>query len=416
MEFTPEVRIATDPIYQKISKVMPEIEWSVHAPYIHRINQLKKEKNAIILAHNYQTPEIYHGIADVAADSLALAIEASKTEADIIVMAGVHFMAETSKLMSPEKKVLLPDMTAGCSLSSSITGKDVRLLKEKYPGVPVVSYVNTSADVKAETDICCTSANAVKIVESLGVKKVIFLPDDYLAKYVASQTDVEIIAWKGICMVHDQFTEKEIHDIRAKNPGIKIIAHPECPPDVIKASDFAGSTGGMIKYVKDNQPKKVMMVTECSMSDNIQVENPNVEFIRPCNLCPHMKKITLPKILDCLENETGEIIMDKETIDKGRSIAITSYILIVGVLIALSINSENKNQFASFHIRQGLGLTLTFIVLGVSISSFESIMVAAPMWVFISILTIYGIFTAAKGETTPLPLLGGLFQKWFKNL
>ncbi|MDA7565404.1 quinolinate synthase NadA [Candidatus Pelagibacter sp.] len=318
MEFTPEVRIATDLIYQKISKVMPEIEWSVHAPYIHRINQLKKEKNAIILAHNYQTPEIYHGIADVAADSLALAIEASKTEADIIVMAGVHFMAETSKLMSPEKKVLLPDMTAGCSLSSSITGKDVRLLKKKYPGVPVVSYVNTSADVKAETDICCTSANAVKIVESLGVKKVIFLPDEYLAKYVASQTKVEIIAWKGICMVHDQFTEKEIHDIRAKNPGIKIIAHPECPPDVIKASDFAGSTGGMIKYVKDNQPKKVMMVTECSMSDNIQVENPNVEFIRPCNLCPHMKKITLPKILDCLENETGEIIMDKETIEKAR--------------------------------------------------------------------------------------------------
>jgi quinolinate synthase len=318
MEFTPEVRIATDPIYQKISKVMPEIEWSIHAPYIHRINKLKKEKNAIVLAHNYQTPEIYHGIADVAADSLALAIEASKTSADIIVMAGVHFMAETSKLMNPEKKVLLPDMAAGCSLSSSITGEDVRLLKEKYPGVPVVSYVNTSADVKAETDICCTSANAVKIVESLGVKKVIFLPDDYLAKYVASQTNIEIIAWKGICMVHDQFSEKEIYDIREKNPGIKIIAHPECPPDVIKASDFAGSTGGMIKYVEDNQPKKIMMVTECSMSDNIQVQNPNVEFIRPCNLCPHMKKITLPKILECLENETGEIIMDKETIKKAR--------------------------------------------------------------------------------------------------
>jgi quinolinate synthase len=318
MEFSSEVKIATEAIYQKISKVMPEIEWSVHAPYIHRINQLKKDKNAIVLAHNYQTPEIYHGVADVAADSLALAIEASKTKADIIVMAGVHFMAETSKLMNPRKKILLPDMDAGCSLSSSVTGKDVRLLKEKYPGVPVVSYVNTSAEVKAETDICCTSANAVKIVESLGVKKVIFLPDDYLAKYVASQTSVEIIAWKGICMVHDQFNEKEINDIRKKNPGIKIIAHPECPPDVIKASDFAGSTGGMINYVKDNQPKKVMMVTECSMSDNIQVENPNVEFIRPCNLCPHMKKITLPKILDCLENETGEIIMDEETIRKAR--------------------------------------------------------------------------------------------------
>ena len=318
MEFTEEVKKATDPIYQKISKVLPEIEWSVHAPYIHRINQLKKEKNAIILAHNYQTPEIYHGIADVAADSLALAIEASKTTADIIVLAGVHFMAENSKFMSPEKKVLLPDMLAGCSLSSSITGKDVRLLKEKYPGVPVVSYVNTSADVKAETDISCTSANAVKIVNSLGVKKVIFLPDDYLAKYVASQTDVEIIAWKGICVVHDQFNEKEINEIRNNNPGIKIIAHPECPPDVIKASDFAGSTSGMIKYVEDNQPKKVMMVTECSMSDNIQVENPNVEFIKPCNLCPHMKRITLPKILACLENETGEIIMDKETINKAR--------------------------------------------------------------------------------------------------
>ena len=318
MEFNQEVKKATDSIYQKISKVMPEIEWSVHAPYIHRINQLKKEKNAIVLAHNYQTPEIYHGIADVAADSLALAIEAAKTKADIILMAGVHFMAEASKLMSPEKKVLLPDMDAGCSLSSSITGKDVRLLKEKYPGVPVVSYVNTSADVKAETDICCTSANAGKGVESLGTKKVIFLPDDYLAKYVASQTSVEIIAWKGICMVHDQFNEKEINDIRERNPGIKIIAHPECPPEVIKASDFAGSTGGMINYVKNNQPQKVMMVTECSMSDNIQVENPNVEFIRPCNLCPHMKKITLPKILDCLENETGEIIMDKETIRKAR--------------------------------------------------------------------------------------------------
>ena len=318
MEFTPEVRKATQPIYQKISKVMPEIEWSVHAPYIHKINQLKKEKNAIILAHNYQTPEIYHGVADVAADSLALAIEAAKTDADIIVMAGVHFMAETSKLMSPSKKVLLPDMDAGCSLSSSVTGKDVRLLKKKYPGVPVVSYVNTSAEVKAETDVCCTSANAVKIVESLRVKKVIFLPDDFLAKYVASQTDVEIISWKGTCEVHEQFTDEEINEIRKNNPGIKIIAHPECPPDVISASDFAGSTSGMIKYVKDNQPEKVMMVTECSMSDNVQIDNPNVKFIRPCNLCPHMKKITLPKILDCLENETNELIMDNKTIEKAR--------------------------------------------------------------------------------------------------
>jgi len=318
MEFTAEIRKATDPIYQKISQVMPEIEWSTHAPYIHKINKLKKEKNAVILAHNYQTPEIYHGISDFSADSLALAVEAAKTKADIIVMCGVHFMAETAKLMSPEKKVLLPDMRAGCSLSSSITGEDVRNLKKKYPGVPVVSYVNTSADVKAETDVCCTSANAVKIVKSLGVKKVIFLPDDFLAKYVASQTDVEIISWKGTCEVHEQFNDQEINEIRKNNPGIKIIAHPECPPDVIKASDFAGSTSGMIKYVKDNQPEKVMMVTECSMSDNVQIDNPNVKFIRPCNLCPHMKRITLPKVLECLENETNEILMSNETIEKAR--------------------------------------------------------------------------------------------------
>ena len=318
MEFTAEIKKATAPIYEKISKALPEIEWPSYAPYIYRINKLKKEKNAVILAHNYQTPEIYHGVADFSADSLALAVEAAKTKADIIVMCGVHFMAETAKLMSPNKKVLLPDMTAGCSLASSITGEDVINLKKKYPGVPVVSYVNTSADVKAETDVCCTSANAVKIVNSLGVKKVIFLPDDYLAKYVASKTDVEIISWKGTCEVHEQFNDEEINEIRKNNPGIKVIAHPECPPDVIKASDFAGSTSGMIKYVKDNQPEKVMMVTECSMSDNVQIDNPNVKFIRPCNLCPHMKKITLPKILDCLENETNEILMNKETIEKAK--------------------------------------------------------------------------------------------------
>ena len=318
MEFTPEIKKATDPIYQKISRAVPDIEWPSFAPYIYEINKLKKQKNAIILAHNYQTPEIYHGISDFSADSLALAVEAAKTKADIIVMCGVHFMAETAKLMSPSKKVLLPDMRAGCSLSSSITGKDVRELKKKYPGVPVVSYVNTSADVKSETDVCCTSANAVKIVNSLRVKKVIFLPDDYLAKYVASQTDVEIISWKGTCEVHEQFNDEEINQIRKENPGIKVIAHPECPPDVIKASDFTGSTSGMIKYVKDNQPEKVMMVTECSMSDNVQVDNPNVKFIRPCNLCPHMKRITLPKILDCLKNETNEILLDDKTINAAR--------------------------------------------------------------------------------------------------
>ena len=302
---------STSEIYKKISKHVPEIEWKVHAPLIEKINRLKKEKNAVILAHNYQTPEIYHGVADIAADSLALAVEATKTSADIIVLCGVHFMAETAKLMSPEKKVLIPDMEAGCSLAASLTGEDVRLLKKKYPGVPVVSYVNTSADVKAETDVCCTSANAVKVVESLKTDKVIFLPDQHLANYVAKQTKVKIISWKGSCIVHEQFSAKEIEDIREANPGIKVIGHPECPSDVLDACDFAGSTGGMIDYVKKNQPKKVMLVTECSMSDNVQADNPNVEFIKPCNLCPYMKKITLQKILDCLENETNEIFIEE---------------------------------------------------------------------------------------------------------
>ncbi len=305
-------------IYQKISRHVPEIEWKIHAPLIEKINKLKKEKNAVILAHNYQTPEIYHGVADIAADSLALAVEASKTSADIIVLCGVHFMAETAKLMSPNKKVFIPDMGAGCSLAESLTGNDVRLLKKKYPGVPVVSYVNTSADVKAETDICCTSANAVKVVESLKTDKVIFLPDQHLANYVAKQTKVKIISWKGSCIVHEQFSAKEIKDIRSANPGIKVIGHPECPDDVLEACDFAGSTGGMIDYVKKNQPKKVMLVTECSMSDNVQADNPKVDFIKPCNLCPYMKKITLNKILDCLENETNEIFIEDKISKAAR--------------------------------------------------------------------------------------------------
>ena len=309
---------STAEIYKKISKSVPEIEWKIHAPLIEKINKLKIEKNAVILAHNYQTPEIYHGVADISADSLALAVEASKTSASIIVLCGVHFMAETAKLMNPSKKVLLPDMSAGCSLSSSITGDDVRLLKQKYPGVPVVSYINTSADVKAETDVCCTSANAVKVVESLNVDRVIFLPDQYLANYVASNTKVKIISWKGTCIVHEKFTAKEVEEVRAANPGIKVIAHPECPPDVINASDFAGSTSGMVDYVSKNKPKKVMLVTECSMSDNVEADNPEVEFVKPCNLCPYMKKINLEKILDCLENETNEINIDKKISDAAR--------------------------------------------------------------------------------------------------
>ena len=313
-----QIKQETDPIYQKISKVVPEIEWAFHAPLIQKINTLKKEKNAVILAHNYQTPEIFHGIADIAADSLALAVEAEKTDADIIVLCGVHFMAETAKLMNPNKKVLLPDMNAGCSLASSITGKDVRMLKEKYPSVPVVTYVNTSAEVKAESDICCTSANAVKVVESLGTNKVIFLPDQYMAKYVQSKTKVQIISWIGTCIVHEKFSAQEIKNIKKQNPEIKILTHPECPPEVIAASDFTGSTSGMSSYVKNNQPKKVMLVTECSMSDNVQVDNPNVQFIKPCNLCPHMKTISLPKVLECLEKETNEILIPEIIIKKAQ--------------------------------------------------------------------------------------------------
>jgi len=313
-----EIKKATDPIYQKVSKVIPEIEWSFHAPLIHKINMLKKEKNAVVLAHNYQTPEIFHGIADIAADSLALAVEAEKTNADIIVLCGVHFMAETAKLMNPEKKILLPDMGAGCSLASSITGKDVKMLKEKYPSVPVVTYVNTSAEVKAESDICCTSANAVKVVESFGTNKVIFLPDQYMAKYVQSKTKVQIISWIGTCIVHERFSAQEIEDIRKQNPEIVVLSHPECPPEVIAASDFTGSTSGMNKYVKDNQPNKVMLVTECSMSDNVQVNNPNVQFIKPCNLCPHMKRINLPKILESLMLDIYEVKIDQNILEKAR--------------------------------------------------------------------------------------------------
>jgi len=318
MEINEQIKKETDPIYEKVSKVIPEIEWAFHAPFIHKINRLKKEKNAVVLAHNYQTPEIFHAVADIAADSLALAVEAEKTDADIIVLCGVHFMAETAKLMNPNKKVLLPDMGAGCSLASSITGKDVRMLKEKYPGVPIVTYVNTSAEVKAESDICCTSANAVKVVESFGADKVIFLPDQYMAKYVQSKTKIQIISWIGTCIVHEKFSAQEIKDIKKQNPGIKILSHPECPPEVIAASDFTGSTTGMSKYVKNNQPKKVMLVTECSMSDNVQVDNPNVQFIRPCNLCPYMKAISLPKILECLEKETNEILIPEVIINKAR--------------------------------------------------------------------------------------------------
>ncbi len=307
----------SDP-YEKVARVIPEIEWPFHAPYVESINKLKKEKNAVILAHNYMTPEIFHCVADIVGDSLKLAEEGAKTTADTILMCGVYFMAETAKIMSPDKTVLIPDPRAGCSLSESITGRDVRLLKEKYPGVPVVTYVNTSAEVKAETDICCTSSNAVEIIESLGVDRVIFLPDEYLAKNVAKETKVNIIAWHGTCMVHEKFTAEEIREYRKNNPNITVLAHPECTPEVVAEVDFTGSTSKMSNYVKEKQPQKVLMVTECSMSDNVSVENPNVEFVRPCNLCPHMKKITLKNILESLMMNTYEVKIPYDILKRAK--------------------------------------------------------------------------------------------------
>ena len=234
---------------------MPEIEWPFFAPYVKAINELKKVRGAVILAHNYQTPEIYNCVADVVGDSLQLAREATKTTAEVIVQCGVHFMAETSKILNPDKVVLIPDSRAGCSLADAITGEDVRLLRARYPGVPVIAYVNTSAEVKAEVDICCTSANALQVVESLGAERVIMLPDQYLAKYVASQTDVKIIAWKGACEVHERFTGDELKRYRADDPSIHIIAHPECPPDVIAEADYTGSTSGMVDWARRNRPQ-----------------------------------------------------------------------------------------------------------------------------------------------------------------
>jgi len=317
-DYTPEVAAATANFYEHVKDVIPAMEWPVHAPFVAAINALKKERNAVILAHNYMTPEIFHCVGDIRGDSLQLAKEAAKTDAEVIVQAGVHFMAETSKLLSPDKTVLIPDLEAGCSLASSITGADVRALREAYPGVPVVTYVNTSADVKAESDICCTSANAVKIVESLGVPRVLLIPDEFLAKYVQTQTDVEIITWKGHCEVHERFTGEELEAYRAADPSIKIIAHPECPPDVIEAADFTGSTAAMIDYVKENHPPRVVLVTECSMASNVSAETPDVEFVKPCNLCPHMKRISLDNILDSLLYMQHEVTVDPAVAEKAR--------------------------------------------------------------------------------------------------
>ncbi|MBS0471780.1 MAG: quinolinate synthase NadA [Proteobacteria bacterium] len=314
LAYTADVAQATRALYAKVAHVIPEIEWPVHAPLIAAINKLKREKNAVILGHNYMTPEIFHCVSDFVGDSLALAREAARTDAKVIVQAGVHFMAETSKILSPDKTVLIPDMRAGCSLAASITGADVRLLREKHPGLPVVTYVNTSADVKAESDVCCTSSNAVAVVEEIarefGVDTVIMIPDQYLAQNVANQTGVKVITWAGACEVHERFTAQEIRDYRAAHPGIVVLAHPECPPEVVAEADFAGSTAALADYVSDKHPKRVIMITECSMSDNVAALHPETEFIRPCNLCPHMKRITLERILHSLQTMTTEVTVD----------------------------------------------------------------------------------------------------------
>ena len=302
----------------RLARVIPPLEWPFFADDIAAIQRLKRERNAIVLAHNYQTPEIFHGVADIVGDSLALAREAAKAKADVIVLAGVHFMAETAKLLNPSRTVLIPDAGAGCSLAESITAEDVRLLKQRYPGVPVVAYVNTSADVKAECDICCTSGNAKKVVESLGVPRVIMLPDRYLAKNVAAETKVEIIAWEGACEVHERFTPADIQTIRQSYPNVVVLAHPECPPDVVAVSDYAGSTAAMVDYVAKHRPARVALVTECSMSDNVSALYPDVEFVKPCNLCPHMKRITLSNIRHALETMTTEVTIPEAIAARAR--------------------------------------------------------------------------------------------------
>ncbi len=302
LEYTDEVADLTEHIWPRVKDSVPRFEWELHAPLIAEINRLKRERNAVILGHNYMVPEIFHGISDYTGDSLGLSKRAKETDADIIVFCGVHFMAETAKILNPSRTVLIPDLEAGCSLSESITAEDVRLLRQRYPGVPIVTYMNTPAAIKAESDICCTSANALSVVESLGVPEVIFLPDEYLARNVAAQTDVKVIAWSGRCMVHEQFTVEEIRAYRAQYPGIEVIAHPECSPEVCEEADFVGSTSGMIGYLDRARSNRVIMVTECSMSDNVQEAHPELQFVKPCTLCPHMKKISLEKTLWSLQN------------------------------------------------------------------------------------------------------------------
>ena len=315
---SPNALARTAPLYDRVKRVIPPFEWATFADDVDAILELKRRRNAVVLAHNYQTPEIFHGVADIVGDSLLLAREATKVDADIIVLAGVHFMAETAKLLNPEKTVLIPDLAAGCSLAESITAQDVRLMRQRYPGVPVVTYVNTSAAVKAESDICCTSGNALAVVESLGVDHVIMLPDEFLAQNIAAQTKVKITAWKGHCEVHELFNAADVRQLRENHPGVTILAHPECPPEVVAEADFSGSTAAMSGFVGRERPARVVLLTECSMSDNVAVLHPDVEFIRPCNLCPHMKRITLKNIRHALETNVHEVTIDPAIADRAR--------------------------------------------------------------------------------------------------
>ena len=318
LSYTAEVAKATAPIYDILKKQYDEDYWETLAPYIFEINRLKKEKNAVILAHNYMTPDIFHGIADIVGDSLALARAAAKSDADIIVQCGVHFMAETSKALCMDKKVLIPDMKAGCSLAEGINAKDIALLREKYPNVPIITYVNSTAEVKAVSDICCTSGNVVKIVNSMDSDTVMVIPDKYLADYAQQHTDKKVLTWEGSCMVHERFTPEDIQNFRAKYDNVQVIAHPECPKDVLDEADFTGSTQQMIEYVENEKPARVVLITECSMSDNVAAANPDMELIRPCQMCPHMKRITLPKILEALKTEQPEVLLDADIAEASR--------------------------------------------------------------------------------------------------
>ena len=316
LAYNAEVKAATDHLYGEVKDFITPMEWPAVAPLVHHINVLKKAKNAVILAHNYMTPDVFRLVGDFRGDSLQLAREAARTDAKVIVQAGVHFMAETSKILSPDKTVLIPDTRAGCSLAASITGADVRLIRQRYPHLPIVTYVNTTADVKAECDITCTSSNATQVVEHVakewGVDTVIMVPDEFLARNVAANTDIKIIAWEGHCEVHEKCSGEDVRQIREAHPGAIVLAHPECPPDVLEEADFAGSTSALSSHVKESGARKVVLLTECSMSDNVAADNPGVEFVKPCNLCPHMKRISLENIYDALVSMKHEVTVPED--------------------------------------------------------------------------------------------------------